>query len=664
MATYALTVSTGALGIGVINGARVRVEKRRATIADTYPPINNLIYIEQSTNSSGITTFLLEPDDTTTYHLAKIYDLAGIFIYQKFFTMPPEVVNLEDSAIGVVIGGSLIQFKDEGIDLGTPTTVRNVDFVGEGVEATFTGDKVSVSIEAGYKGFVAITDITPTNISDNVGNKIKTDDDNVLQSCTSSTTAVTVSVLATTGKTSFKPSVSVNGTAATLTRNSTTDVWEGTAAITLTGSSPHTVLATHVDGATDSAIVTIEAAPIIDSIVFSGAYSQGIGQTEHAAGQTLSLTITSSTPFVEYEIIGDGTTAIAASSATFAAATSKTVSVTVANHGDTPTAYPAKARIRNANGTWSAIVASNASVSADGVNVVTLNNTQPVISFGAITYPSTQSALKDSESATVSVTESNVSTVSYTSPSPHTELSIDSPTALGNKTVTRIAGGYNISANNLQVTATKTSNATSAIFSTVVWIADDSPSVSIAAPAARLRSGVSAQPHTITLTANQRVSDVSLSNSVGFGGFVGSWVSANSGITWTRVLQVADSDTKGSATFSGLSVTNLAGRVVNTITSGDSYVVEGFVARTLSMPATPNRELTIGTLVVTPSLVRVINFSKGGAGVPMSYQGSTADGVDKFTITDGNTKLYNCDAANAGSNFSGTAQFSIEELVS
>jgi len=660
MATYALTVSTDALGIGVINGARVRVEKRRVSIADTYPPINNLIYIEQSTNSSGITTFLLEPDDTTTYHLAKIYDLAGIFIYQKFFTMPPEVVNLEDSAIGVVIGGSLIQFKDEGVDLGTPTTVRNVDFVGEGVEATFTGDKVSVAIEAGYKGFVAITDITPTNISDNVGNKVKTDDDNVLQTCTSSTTAVTVSVLATTGKTSFKPSVSVNGTAATLTRNSTTDVWQGTAAITLIGSSPHTVLATHVDGATDSAIITIEAAPVIDSIVFSGAYSQGIGQTEHAAGQTLSLTITSSTPFVEYEIIGDGTTAIAASSATFAAATSKTVSVTVANHGNTPTAYPAKARIRNANGTWSAITASNAIASVDGVNTISLDNSQPSISFSSISYPATQSALKDSESSTVNVVETNLDTVSYTSP--NSELSISNPTTLGNKTVTRIAGNYNISTNNLQVVATKTSNATTGTFSTVVFIADAAPTLAITTPAARLRSGVSAQNHTITMTASQRVTSPALTASVGT--FTGSWATANSGLTWTKTLQIADGDTKGTATFSGLSITNLAGKVVSTITSGDSYVVEGFVARTLSMPATPNRELTIGTLVVTPSLVRVINFSKGGAGVPMSYQGSTADGVDKFTITDTNTKLYNCDAANAGSNFSGTAQFSIEELVS
>ncbi len=59
MATYALTVSTNALGLGVINGATVRIEKRRIAIADTYPPINNLIQISQATNSSGIATFNL-----------------------------------------------------------------------------------------------------------------------------------------------------------------------------------------------------------------------------------------------------------------------------------------------------------------------------------------------------------------------------------------------------------------------------------------------------------------------------------------------------------------------------------------------------------------------------------------------------------------------------
>lgn len=154
MATYALTVSTNALGLGVLNGAKVRIEKRRVAIADTYPPINNLIQIAQATNPSGITNFLLEPDDLTTYHVAKIFDLAGVFIYQKYFTMPPSAANLHDASISTVIGGSLIQFKENGNDLGTPITVRNVNIVGSGVDATFAGDTVTIDV-------VATADVAP-----------------------------------------------------------------------------------------------------------------------------------------------------------------------------------------------------------------------------------------------------------------------------------------------------------------------------------------------------------------------------------------------------------------------------------------------------------------------------------------------------------------------
>lgn len=650
MTTYALTLSTNDLGLGVLNSARTRIEKRRVSIADTYPPINNLVKIEKQTNNLGIAIFLLEPDDLTTYHVAKIFDTAGILIYERFFSMPPSATSLDNTATGVLFGNSNIQFKDEGNNRGTPSSVRNVDFVGAGVEATFNGDTLQVFVQAGSQGFVAITDITPTGPGDNVGSKIKTDDNNVLQSCTSSTTAITVSVLAVTGST-FKPVVDINGTAATLTRNTLTDVWQGTAAITLTGASPYTVTATHSDGATDTATVTIEAAPVISSLVFDNEYSQGVGQTEHAANQTLDLVISSATPFVELQVISDDTTATLAYTETFAATTNKTIQVTVANRGNTPTAYPAKVRIRNANGTWSAITATS--------NTIVLNNSQPVITFNSITYPASQQAIKSGESATINVTETNVDTVSYTS----TELTVTNPTTKGNKTVTYSSGTYNISTNNLTVVATKTSNATTATFSTVVWIANTAPTITVTTPAARLRSGVTPQNHTISINSNQRTQATpTLSASVGT--FGGSWSTTNNGLTWTRNLAIADSDAKGAASFSGLSIINLAGIEVTAISSGDSYTVGGFVARTVTMPATPNRELVIGTLVVDTSLVRVINFSKGGAGVPMSYQGSTADGVDKFTITDGNTKLYNCDAANAGSNFSGTAQFSIEELVS
>lgn len=668
MATYALTVSTNALGLGVISGATVRVEKRRIAIADTYPPINNLIQIAQATNSSGIATFLLQPDDLTTYHVAKIFDTAGIFIYERFFSMPPSATSLDNTATGVLFGNSNIQFKDEGDNRGTPSSVRNVDFVGAGVEATFEGDTLRVFVQAGSQGFVAITDITPTNPSDNVGNKVKTDDNNVLQSCTSSTTNVTVSVLAVTAGTSFKPTVDVNGTQAVLTRNALTDVWTGTAAITLTGSSPYTVTATHGQGAIDTAEVSIEAAPVISQLEFSGAYSQGIGQTEHATGQTLDLTISSSTQFVELEVVDDSGSATQSVSQTFTAVTSKTITVTTANRGNTPTAYPAKVRIRNANGTWSAITLSTDFGSVDGVNSIKLNNTQPSISFSGTTYPVGQFALKNSESATVNVTESNVDTVSYSSS--NSQLSITDPTTTGNKTVTRIAGGYNINTNNLSVTVGKTSNATSATFSTVVWIAHDAPIITITTPAARLRSGVTAQNHTISINSNQRTqSTPTLTASVGT--FGGSWSTVNNGLNWTRSLAIADSDTKGAASFSSLSITNLAGIEVTAISSGDSYTVGGFVQRTVSVAAYPNREATIGTQVSDTSKLRVTNLSKGGSGsLNTSFVGNVGDAIDTFTVTQpsgiynatGNT-LYNRDLANAVSNTSGEAQFEIEEIV-
>ena len=646
MATYALTVSTNALGLGVISGATVRVEKRRIAIADTYPPINNLIQIAQATNSSGIATFLLQPDDLTTYHVAKIFDTAGIFIYERFFSMPPSATSLDNTVTGVLFGNSNIQFKDEGNNRGTPSSVRNVDFVGAGVEATFEGDTLRVFVQAGSQGFVAITDITPTNPSDNVGSKIKTDDNNVLQSCTSSTTNVTVSVLAVTAGTSFKPTVDVNGTQAVLTRNALTDVWTGTAAITLTGSSPYTVTATHGQGATDAATVTIEAAPVINQLEFSGAYSQGVDQTEHAAGQTLSLTVSSLTPFVELEVIADGTTATQAVSQTFAATTSKTLTVTVANQGNTPTAYPAKVRIRNANGTWSTVTATS--------NTIVLNNSQPTITFSGIVYPAFQQAIKSGESATVNVTETNVDTVSYTS----TELTVTDPTTLGNKTVTYESGTYNISTNNLTVVATKTSNATTATFSTVVWIANTAPTITVTTPAARLRSP---QSHTISINSNQRTQATpTLSASVGT--FGGSWSTVNNGLNWTRSLAIADSDTKGAANFTGLSITNLAGIEVEVVGVVSTYLVGGFTQRTLTFPLWDTnqiREVALGTNVYDTSKLVAFNVTRNRA---TTYRGTVGDEVDKFTITGGNT-LYNCDLENASTAITSPVIITIEETV-
>ncbi len=662
MTTYALTLSTNNLGLGVLNSARTRIEKRRISIADTYPPINNLVKIEKPTNNLGIAIFLLEPDDLTTYHVAKVFDSAGIPVYERFFSMPPSATSLDNTATGVLFGNSNIQFKDEGNNRGTPSSVRNVDFVGAGVEATFEGDTLRVSVQAGSQGFVAITDITPTSPGDNVGSKVKTDDNNVLQSCTSSTTAITVSVLAVTGST-FKPVVDINGTAATLTRNTLTDVWQGTAAITLTGASPYTVTATHSDGAIDTATVTIEAAPVVSSVLFSNAYSQGAGQTEHAAGQTLTLTVTSATPFVELEVIGDSTTATTASDTTFASTTSKALSVTVANQGNIATSYPAKARIRNLNGTWSEVFSSSDFGGTNGTHILALNNTRPSVTAGVITYPASQFALKGTEQATVAATYTNVDSVLWTSAS---QLTVNDPTVMGNVVVNRLAGGYNIGTTNLTATAQRVANATTSTTNVVVWIADTNPVITKTLPTARLRSGVVAQNHVITLGSDQRLISIAMGAGTitgdAAGTFSGSWATANNGLTNTRTLVVADSDPKGTATFTGLSAINLAGKEVTTVTTDLDYVLGGFTTRTVSFPlwdGSAIRITDIGTDVVDTAKLVVFNISKNSAS---TYRGTVGNEVDKFTITNSN-ELYNCDLPNASSALESPVTMTIEETV-
>lgn len=666
MSIYTLTVNMANLVLTPTQNCRVVVYKRRNTVSDAFPPTEVLYKTQVLTNSSGIATLGVTPDDETTYQTCQIFDLNGVEIYYKRFSMGSADANIEDTDSS--FANTSLQIKVNDSAIGTPSTVDTLNFIG-GITPLLSAGQIDLTFSVGATGFVAITDITPTSTG-NVGTKVRTDDDYVLQSCISSTTDVTVSVLAVTGPSGFKPTVTVNGIAATLTRNANTDVWVGSAAITLTGTSPYTVTAVHGDGATDSATVTEEIPPEITGLTFSGAYP-AVGQTEHAQGQTLSLNIVSDVDFIELEVIDDSGTATEYLNSTFAATTSKTVTVTVADRGSygtgAPAILPAKARIRSVNGTWGDYFESSDFGGTNGVNILALNNTRPVVTIGTITYPVSQYALKNSETATVSATYANVDSVNWTSP--NSQLSVTDPTVADNKTVTRIAGGYNISTNNLQAVSQRVANATTATASAVVWIAHDTPTINITTPAARLRSGVSAQNHTITMTASQRVNTVSLSASVGT--FTGSWSTSDNGVSYTRTLQIADSDTKGAATFSSLSVTNLAGRVVTTIGSGDSYTVGGFIQRTVSVAAWPNREADIGTLVADTSKLRATNLSKGESGsLNTAFVASVGDAVNTYTITsptgvynaNGNL-LYNRDLPNAVSNTTGTMQFEIEEIV-
>lgn len=108
MATYTLTVSTSALGLGVISGARVIAARKRTKVTDIFNG-QDLSRNNAATNELGVATMLLEPDDGTVYHEIKIFDLAGILVYSKIIIMPPQSVSITDLPIQDIISSSAAQ---------------------------------------------------------------------------------------------------------------------------------------------------------------------------------------------------------------------------------------------------------------------------------------------------------------------------------------------------------------------------------------------------------------------------------------------------------------------------------------------------------------------------------------------------------------------------
>lgn len=547
-------------------------------------------------------------------------------------------------------------------------------------------------------GIVIIEDITPTSGSNNVSNKVFSDDGFVLQSCLSNTTSVTVQVLATTGSASFKPSVTVNSSAVTLTRVSAlSDLWRGTVAITLSGTPPYDVTAIHSEGGQDMCVVTAEQTPVITNAYFSDAYGQGIDQTqtEHAQGQTLSLTVEADTPFQAIEFVNSSGNALAATTVSFLSVTSKTLTVAVADRGNTTQALPALVRVQNANGTWSVQASSATFSGADGTGLIFLNNTRPSLVLGSVSYPDNQSALKASESAGVSASYTNVDSVVYDSP--NSELTIAPLVAISDPTVTRASGGYNVTTPNLRGVVTRTANATTFTATCVVNIADTSATIASISKPSRLRSGYvgtdaagvvhNGATHPLSVTLTQRTSAFSMTSPVGT--LLGTqWSTADSGVTYTRSIKIIDSDSKNLHEFDTISMTNLAG-IVTTHTSIPSatkqFIVGGFTQRTVAVNAWLNgataaeREAFIGTEARDTSKLIVTIGSSAGLFTNnlATYTSPSNPATTNYAITGpsgilnppsplthvGGSNVYVRDTLLAGGNATGSLPVNIEEAV-
>lgn len=168
MTTYALTVSTDELGLGVLAGCAVQIDRKRAVMADQYPPVNVLYMMRMATDEDGVAAFNLKPDDSSTYHVCTIWDQNGVPVYRESFSMPPAASPLHDLSEAVI--GASLQFQSQGVDIGTPPSTKTINFAGSSVDAVFSGETITVTIDDREYIDQAVEDITAA-----LGNRVRAD---------------------------------------------------------------------------------------------------------------------------------------------------------------------------------------------------------------------------------------------------------------------------------------------------------------------------------------------------------------------------------------------------------------------------------------------------------------------------------------------------------
>lgn len=442
-------------------------------------------------------------------------------------------------------------------------------------------------------GYIFVTNVTNTG---NIGEKEYVPGtipvNTVLTECTSDTENVTIEFMAEPSS-FYSPTVSISGSPCTNLTQFGTDrrLFTGSFDVTLTcpaGGYQDFVLESSTGQGTTVRINRAGVGPAINSITF-GAYPGT--QTALKENDTISVTVkVENSATSAWIILGKASKTLVnlTMGAIDGAGTGYRNAVGTITISSITIDSPVDARAQNALGTQGDIFTSSN---------LTIDQVYPTITFNSTTYPASQGALKNSETAdvNVSVTNWNAGTDTILYSSPNGDLSVPSTTTYAQtKTVTRIGGSYNVSTNNYRIAATKTNNAATTTASYVVRIANVAATLTITEPATRLRSGSTGYSnvglttaaltaeHTITISANQILYSVPTlaSPDAGKGSWKnGSFTNAGGMTSFTNVLQVPDNSTRGTHNWGAISGTNLSGIQTTTITGDATYVIGGFMPR-------------------------------------------------------------------------------------
>lgn len=555
-----------------------------------------------------------------------------------------------------------------------------------------TGDVV-ITTSSAINGFAGITNVVVYDggSPDQITDRNTSSNEIILDSCTAWTPNIAIQFMATTGAASLIPGVQIkidSGAWETIDPESLTpsadrSVWTGEYPLTISATTVVSIRHMENDTEIHTCTITSETIPVIDTIRFVGAYPDA--QIQYREGQEVGVEITSATEFVAIEFDHTGTAStspVGEQSVGGSPVTSANPVILTANRGNTTQALPVVARIKNASGVWSAWKATNWDGAVDHVNVINLNNVSPSVSYGSISYTAGQ-AVKTLSDATISgISYSNTTDVEFTS----TQVTISNPTAVeATKTVSALAAVYNITSPNVTVTLTNANNGRSSVVTWLVNIANTAPTVTISKPAGRYRTGKgytasatlgeeydAAPSYTITVTSNQKLlSAPDLTPSAGV--FQGSWVTADLGFTWTRVLKILDGATLGAATLSDLTVVSMSNETYVTASpvNGD-YTVGGFAMRAgkfAALTATANIGTNVSGLDNSAKLVITVG-EVGCTYVSNTTNVAYTPGTNHtVTITTGGVfdaagnELRINETTTVNANTTGQLGFTIEELA-
>lgn len=438
---------------------------------------------------------------------------------------------------------------------------------------------------SGVNGSAFITDIEPQDPLQSVGEKVFSSDGEVLDSCSTTTNLITVSVLALPGNTNWKPVLTIKGQTVNLVAQNDSPLFRGSIDIDLAGDSELKVV--HEDGAEHTVQITVDSPPVIQQATLTGTYPGS--QTELKENDVFTMDVVVDIPVVQIEISDYG--AAKYSLINVSEGTSHSITITIANRGNTLQQFGIKLRVKKSTGAWSEYYLTEDDGIVNGENILFLNNVRPAVSFSGVTYPAGQSAIKETETATVNHSISNFDTVSYSTS--NNELTITDPqTFQSSKSVSRNSGSYNISTNNFIVTAVRAANGSSVTSGITVKIAHTPPTinVTITGNPARLRSGgndgTAVQTYSINIVSNQRLS-AAPSMIAPEGTFSGSGFTGGP-TTWSRSLSISDNDARGSFNFGNLSAINEANVEQTVISGGSTYTIGGFVTRQVFLEAFQN----------------------------------------------------------------------------